>query len=266
MAVLVLVASAQAIAEPVAMVTDITGSADRSGENLAILSDLSVGDVVAVSEQAVVHVVYYADAKEFVYRGPAEFEVGPNEPKTLSGSEPNSQSMMPEGEGSISTVGLAQAAMVMRAAPNEARLELNFPVETTLLEAPTSFSWVELEEGIGYVFELTDGEGRALMESIVNGTEVQLPAHVDLVPGEYYTWSLETRLPDGRKFSSWASFSVADQELKDRVDGARPADSASVSELVVFALWLEQNELAAEAKSYWDKASELRPSLKERMN
>ncbi|MDJ0652776.1 MAG: hypothetical protein QNJ40_01370 [Xanthomonadales bacterium] len=266
LSLLAAVAWSPAWAEPVAMVTDLTGDAQRGGESLSILSDLGVGDVVAVSEQSVVHVVYYAESREFVFRGPAEFEVGPAEPKTLSGAEPNSQSMMPEGEGSISTVGLAQAAMVMRAAPNEARLELNFPVETMLLEAPASFSWAELAAGIGYAFELTDGEGRSLLESIVNGTSLQLPAHIDLKPGEYYTWSLETRLPDGRKFSSWASFSVADEALKTRVNDIRPGDDASVSRLVVFALWLEQNELLSEAQVYWARAGEVRPSLKSRVN
>lgn len=245
--------------EPVAIVTDVTGPAQRGEAAVEILSELESGDIVHVADGTRLHMVYYYDGREFVYSGPARFEVGNSNPITLSGMEPNSQSVLPDGEGAVSTVGLAQAAVVMRAAPNGSVLTLREPVETLLLSPPEKFVWDELEAGVGYAFELTDSEGRSLLESIVTGGSVALPDQIQLQPGQDYTWSVETRLPDGRKFSSYAGFTVADEAFVEEVERSRPQDNAPLSELIVFALWLEANDLQVEASRYWRRASDLRP-------
>lgn len=246
--------------EPVAIVTDVSGG-EVSKDNvlIEILSELEQGDIVTVADQANLHMVYYSDGREFVYVGPASFEVGMDAPNTLSGMEPNSGSVMPDGDGTVSTVGLAQAAVVMRAAPNESVLTLRSPVETLLLAPPRQFVWDELEVGVGYAFELTDSEGRSLLESIVTRGQLSLPEHIALEVGKDYTWSVETRLPDGRKFSSYAGFTVADEDFVADVERNRPAANAGISQLIVFALWLEQNDLLVEARHYWELASDRRP-------
>ncbi|MEM1089861.1 MAG: hypothetical protein AAF552_01700 [Pseudomonadota bacterium] len=246
-------------ADPVAIVTDALGNHSLNGEALEILSEVSTGDQITVADAGSISLVYYQDGAEFVYMGPAAFEVGENAPKTLSGNDPSNGSAVPEGEGSISTVGLAQAAMVMRAGGSEKRLDQVFPVDTVLLSSPDTFRWRELAEGVGYTFELTDGEGRSLLETTVTGNELKVPSHVTLAAGDYYSWSLESRLPDGKKFSSYAGFSIADDELISRVESFRPSDEANVSRIIVFALWLEQNELVEEARRYWQMASRQRP-------
>ncbi len=246
-------------ADPVAIVTDALGEHTLNGEALEILAEVSAGDQIMVADSGSISLVYYQDGAEFVYAGPASFEVGQDAPKTLSGNEPSNGSAVPEGEGSISTVGLAQAAMVMRAGGSEKRLDLVFPVDTVLLSSPEVFRWRELAEGVGYTFELTDGEGRSLLETTVTGNELAVPSHISLTSGDYYSWSLESRLPDGKKFSSYAGFSIADDELISRIDSFRPADEANVSRIIVFALWLEQNELVEEARRYWQIASRQRP-------
>jgi len=112
---------------------------------------------------------------------------------------------------------------------------------------------------VGYSFELTDPEGRTLIETLVTGSRLAVPEGLELVTGEYYNWSIETRLPDGRKFSNWASFSIADGGLVADVERMQPKPDASVSRQVVFALWLEQNELPAEADRVWEAIVEQRP-------
>ncbi len=246
-------------ADPVAIVTDAVGEHRLNDTALEILAEVSVGDQITVAAPGNMTLVYYMDGSEYVYQGAASFEVGPNGPSKLSGNDPSNGSAVPDGEGSISTVGLAQAAMVMRAAESEKRLDLISPVDSVLINAPKAFRWAPLAEGVGYTFELTDGEGRSLLETTVTGNELDLPDHINLVAGEYYSWSLESRLPDGRKFSSYADFSIADQALKLRADAIRPTDMANVSRVIVFALWLEQNDIMEEAADYWSAAAEQRP-------
>ena len=49
------------------------------------------------------------------------------------------------------------------------------------------------------------------------------------------------------------------QELRARIEAARPKSGASVSERVAFAAWLEQLELRDEAKAYWKALAAERP-------
>lgn len=246
-------------AQPVAVVTDATGEVLRGGQVLEILAELSAGEQVMVGDGGAVSFVYYNDGAEYQYQGPATFEVGEAAPNTLSGEEPTSGSVSPSGSGRISTVGLAQAAVVMRAGGAEPILALKYPVDSQLLERPAAFVWEPLADGVGYTFELTDGEGRSLLETTVTGSSLATPDHVEMRVGEYYSWSLESRLPDGRKFSSYASFSLADEALRELAAELKPADPADVSGLITYAIWLEQNELFAAASDYWEKASEQRP-------
>ena len=47
--------------------------------------------------------------------------------------------------------------------------------------------------------------------------------------------------------------------LRARIEAARPAPSAPVSERVAFAAWLEQMELRDEARRYWQSLAAERP-------
>lgn len=49
------------------------------------------------------------------------------------------------------------------------------------------------------------------------------------------------------------------QELRARIEAARPKPGAPVSERVAFAAWLEQLELRDEAKAYWKALASERP-------
>ena len=258
----VIALAGSALGEPVALVTDLSGSGSHDGSDLEILVELEAGNKVTLADGSVLSVVFYANGDEYNFSGPAAFEVGQSGPGDLSGAAPVSRQSAPKGFGAVSTIGLAQAAMVMRGNSNEARLTLVFPAETTLLSAPDEFRWHALDSGVGYSFELTDFEGRSMIETTVNGTSLEVPEQLKLVPGGYYTWSIETRLPDGQKYSNWANFSVADSELLASVAENRPDDEDNVSSMVQFALWLEENELIDESQKYWFKINELRPGVK----
>ena len=229
-----------AIAEPVAMVTDLSGAASNDGMVLEILTEFEPGNTVSLVDGTTLSMVFYGDGSEYIFTGPAKFEVGENKPSILSGAEPTVGAGSSQGSGAVSTIGLAQAAMVMRGNNSEPKLTLLFPAETTLLSAPDMFQWRALDNGVGYSFELTDFEGRSMIETTVNGTTLEVPEHLDLKSGGYYTWSLETRLPDGQKFSNWASFSVADSDLLASVAQRRPGEEENVSRLVLFRQILSQ--------------------------
>ena len=77
-----------AFAEPVAMVTDLSGAASNDGVVLEILAEFEPGSTVSLEDGATLSIVFYDDGSEYIFTGPAKFEVGEIKPSILSGAEP----------------------------------------------------------------------------------------------------------------------------------------------------------------------------------
>ena len=108
-------------AAAVAMVTDLLGKATLSGggspRGLTICAELDTGDRVQVGTGATLVVLYLDTGDEYVFKGPARFEVRPAAPAVRDGATParRSLSLGPGGKDvRIRPVGIAQGALVMR--------------------------------------------------------------------------------------------------------------------------------------------------------
>ncbi len=85
-----------------------------------------------------------------------------------------------------------------------------------------------------------------------------------LVPGGNYSWLVSGRLDD-KSWSNAGDFTVASDVLRAQAAALRPADDALLSERVVYAAWLEQNQLRDEARAWWKRMAGERdqdPALK----
>jgi len=225
-----------------------------------MLTEIEGDAQVQVEDKARLVVLYFSSGEEFALRGPALIQFKAAAPEALSGNPPEKRA---GGKGDpglrIKPGGVTQAAVRMRLSPEGPKLKLLRLSDTVTLETRPKFRWTKLEPGLEYRFELTDDSGRILYEAKATGRSLKLPESVQLKPNALYTWELSTRLKDGTRYNSAGDFTLATPELRQQVDRMRPAEQASVSELVAFALWLEQVDLKDEARKYWGLARAQRP-------
>jgi putative zinc finger protein len=64
-----------------------------------------------------------------------------------------------------------------------------------------SFTWRSLDSVVSYRFAITDGSGDVVWSATSTDTTVQLPASIQLRPGNYF-WYVDALLPDGRSVAS----------------------------------------------------------------
>ena len=252
-------------AAPVAVVTDLQGRSVLQGTGaarpLAMLTEIEGDAQVQLDDKARLVVLYFATGEEFALRGAALVQFKAAAPQALSGNPPEKRAAGSKGGPGlrIKPGGVTQAAVRMRTAVEGPKLKLLRLSDTVTLETRPKFRWTKLEPGLEYRFELTDDTGRILYEAKATGRSLKLPESVQLKPNALYTWELSTRLSNGTRYNSAGDFTLATPELHEQVERMRPAQQATVSELVAFALWLEQVDLKDEARKYWGMARAQRP-------
>lgn len=265
-ALLLLVWAAPALAQGVAMVTDLSGKAVLEGApgkgSLTILSEIAPGARVQLEGGSRLVVVYLNSGDEYAFAGPAQIQFRSNEPQVVSGSPPQKRgSLLAKGarEPTIRVTGVAQAGFVMRSGRTSGRIRLLTLAGTRTLESSPEFRWQETSAVTRYHFRLFDDVGKPLHEAEVEGAAYALPAAVRLNEGVSYTWELSAQFSDGRRYVSTGDFRLASRELRAQVEALRPAAGASVAERVLFAAWLEHAELKDEAKKHWKALLAERP-------
>jgi hypothetical protein len=251
----------------IAMVTDLQGKATVSSDgrtrNLTILAELEAAAKVNVDAGAKLVALYLDTGDEYLFEGPCTIEFKPGAPEVQSGAKPE-RSKLSLGKGGsdvrIKTVGMTQAAMVMRSAGPEVRIQLLTLNQTRTLERSPEFRWKGLRPGQMYGFKLDDATGRTVFETNVDVTVLRLPVDVRIKENMPYTWKVSARLPDGSRYSSSAQFAVAAADLRARAKSLRPLPSAPLSTRIAYGAWLDGMELKDEARKYWKAAAAERPN------
>lgn len=259
-ALMLAVAALPALAQGVAMVTDVSGRVSGPG-NITILSEIPADARLQLDAGSRLVAIYLKSGDEYTFTGPAQVQFRATEPQVLQGAKPQKKGS-PLGKGgnvTIKPVGVAQAAYVMRSGRTTARIKLLSLSGTKTLESAPEFRWQAVEPGVKYRVELTDDTGHSLFESEVDGTSLRLPASVALREGAHYTWEVSTRIPDNRRYVSAGDFSLAPADLRAQAEALRPAEGSPVSQRVAYATWLEQVELRDEARRYWRELAAERP-------
>jgi hypothetical protein len=251
---------------PVAMVTDLQGEGQLKWTDhkaqFTILSELAPGVLIDLQPHARLTLVYFKSGGEYTFSGPAQIYIREDQPVALEGAQPAKHALFGSGatEVAIKPLGLAQAGLVMRAAPTPDRLQLIEPVGSKVLDTRPAFQWKPLGSAVKYHLEVTDSAGRILFEADAKGNSFRLPEKARLQPGAAYGWELEATLPDGHRYSSRAEFRIIDPADRALVEKLRPTPGAALSERVAFAALLEQMNLRDAARPYWKKLSEERPN------
>lgn len=246
----------------VAMVTDVQGpvSIVRGGIALAptVAAELSAAMRIEVREGGRLVLLELASGDELQLSGPATAEVR----GTAIEADPKgklTRKTTRVGPVKVREGGLAQAAVVLRATQQIQRLPLLSLTNTATMEISPAFRWAPVD-GVGpYRFELADDKGKVLHEARTEATQMVLPDSVSLAEGKAYTWEVSARRSDGVRFSSFGDFTIATKDLRDRARELRPQASAGMSEWAAYALWLDGQSLADEARGVWRQLAKDRP-------
>lgn len=241
-----------ALAQNVAIVTDVSGRI--TGQTpVTILSDISANTRLQLESGSKLVTIYLTSGTEYSFAGPAQILFQSNEPQVLNGAKPQIKaSALDKGRAlQVKPAHIAQAAFVMRSTRPTAHIKLLSPAGTRTLSSSPEFRWHEFEPGLTYRFELTDETGKVLYSAEAAINSLTLPSSMQLRDGASYTWEVSTKTSDGRRYVSTGDFSVATATLRSDVETFRPSPSATVSERVMYAAWLSQQDLRDEAKKVW---------------
>jgi hypothetical protein len=253
-------------AEPVAMITDLTGNAhlasQKSKEKLALLTYLPAGEVLVLEAGAHMVVTYFEESKDFLFKGPARLTIEKSEVKVVKGAPAVLRKLDQEksaGAGNFVRSGkLIFAAVEMRSLM--LKPTLLSPVNCKISTVTPLFSWNPVGDAESYQLVLTDDAGKILQEAKVTDNNWQLPVDAALQPGMDYHWTLLETLKSGEKATAKASFSILDLDKSASVFAKRPSETAAFSEKVTYALYLESEGLKEDAKLAWRELSAQRPN------
>lgn len=246
----------------VAMITDLQGKVtladDARKPELSILSEIKLNNRVQFAANSRAVLVYLQSGQEFEIKGPATVVFGAQQPEGTQGNKPAKRGVALTKSGKdirIKPVVVAQAAIVMRSVNPSLKINLLSPNGSMSLSSHPLFKWQPLQPGITYQFELLDDTGASLFAAETALPQLQLPDTVILKEGVSYTWMVSAKLSDGKQFSNAGDFTIASENLRNEVRQLMPAENSPLSELVVFATWLEQMQLRDEARKYWKLAA-----------
>jgi hypothetical protein len=211
-----------------------------------------------------VHVLLLGDGQQFDLVGPGIFTINTDGPHASSGGRVVKSEALADALRYVRLrpSRIAQASITMRGDPLPTSLDLTFPVGTRLLDEHPHFTWTPIPAATGYVFQLMDSNGGSVYETRTPSARIELPSSVRLLPGESYAWLVQAVIAGGREVGAWAEFGIADSELRKRIDSARPPANADFSQRLLFALFLDQQDLKEEAHRAWHVLALERPDEK----
>ena len=252
--------------EPVAMITDLKGVVTVHGaqgdQNADMLMSLEPGAELRIPAGGSITLVYYGAARKYTYAGTDTVNIGAAAPNAASGAlgESHVIALATEtGLGARQVQELVQGGMQMRSLDPRKRIRLKNPVRTVVLEPTPVFSWEPLEPNTQYRFTLRDDAGLTLLETLMGSTRLRLPQEIKLRDGVSYTWQVEARAASGNAYAAAAEFSLLPAAQRVLIEGKRPAPDAEVSEFLVYALMLQQNNLRYDAGKAWRALASYRP-------
>lgn len=263
---LLLLFASNALARPVALVTDVVGDVRHGQEPLGILAELDGGREILLGPDATLVVFYVGDGTEWLLKGPGRYRLAARGPEPLAGASAATKRPAPAAFRDIKLrpEKVRQAAVIMRGR----NLTLMAPVnDEVVVGPPVRLAWgLDNARDTEFDVELVDAAGKSLHKASTTSTHAVLPDSVKLLPGQRYTWAVTARergLP--QPLYAIGEFRIADAATRTRVENARPKPDAPFSERVLFVALLEdvgaksaaadqRRALAAERTATWAPA------------
>ena len=259
--VIAMAAGAVLAADGIAFMTNVKGEVSVDGARAAVLGELARGQKLALGKEAQASVMYIASGKEYILRGPSDYEVKDTELSATSGVPALTRATEWRASGKV-LVQVAQssaASVRMRSiapAKNPPAERLIFPVQGTIATLQPTFRWTAPEAKAEFALSVV-GHEKPVHQARTQGNTYRVPAK--LKPETEYLWVVTTAAGE----MGTGMFRTLPAEAVQKIEKRRPADKAEFSDRLLFALLLQEAGAVQEAREAWAKLAEERADLPE---
>ena len=264
LATILMLGSCLATAQTIAFLANLKGEVALDGNpRPMLLAELSRGQKLSLGKGAAASVMFIASGKEYLLKGPGEFQVKDTE---MSGSSPMPPAVR-NTEWRTSNKILVQVAQASAASVrmrsiakprDEKAVRLLYPTEGSVSTLQPTLRWQAPEsKQPGEVSVQALGEEKAAHVGKAPGSSYRLPAK--LKPDTEYAW---TYAREGHELASGRFRTVSLQTMQE-LDQRRPSERAEFSDRVLFALMLQEAGAIQEAQEAWARLAKERTDLPE---
>lgn len=247
--------------EAIAFITNLRGAVALDGNpRPLLLAELNKGQRIKLGRDASASVMFIASGKEYLLKGPAEYQVKDTE---MAGSTPmpplvRSTDWRASNKVLVQVAQTSAASVRMRSiARAKAEPRLIFPIEGSIATLQPTFRWRADPEEAGELAVHAVGHEKPVHVAKVSGASYRLP--VRLQAGSDYAWTYAVA---GNEVGS-GRFSTVPADALQQVELRRPADKAEFSDRVLFALMLREMGATQEAREVWASLAAERSDLPE---
>ncbi len=263
-ATLLLAASAAFASDGIAFITNLKGDVAVDGNARPILlSELGRGQKITVGRDSQAWVMYIATGKEYVLKGPADYQVKDIGISGSAGMPP----VMRDTEWRASSKVLVQVAQTSAAsvrmrsiAPAKAQAApaLLFPTEGTVATLQPTFRWNAPDPKVPGEFTLhVAGHDKPVHHAKAAGGSYRVPAK--LKPETEYSWTVAVA---GNEIGA-GTFRTLPAEAMAQLERRKPAERAEFSDRLLFTLMLQEMGATQEARESWAQLARERADLPE---
>lgn len=255
--------AAPAFSQTIAFITNLKGDVSIDGTaRPPLLAEIAKGQKISVAREASVSVMYAANGKEYVLRGPGEFFVKDNEIAAASGMPPLVRTTeWRTSTRALESVAHTSAASVRMRSIGSAKNALPvmlFPTAGKVATLSPTLRWrPDAAAGAVEIAVYVPGEEKAVHAGIAADGSYRVP--VSLRADTEYVWTVSSA---GQELAS-ARFRTMPADALQRIEAVRPADKSEFSDRLMFALMLSEMGAQQEAREAWTRLSQERADLPE---
>lgn len=244
----------------IAFVSDVKGGVQLDAAPVKLLAELPAGARLRVPADGQVAVMYIESGREYVLRGPGEYELRAGEVAAASGAAPQARATPWRASNQVlaqvSQTSAASVRMRSMARPGDAR-PVAYPAEGSIASLQPMFRWAEAAPAGAEFVLVADGQAQPVHTGKASGTAYRLPAK--LKPDTDYYWRVSA--PSG-DLASGRFRTLAGEALRT-IEARRPVAKAGFSDRLLFALLLEEMGARQEARELWTALAQERADLPE---
>lgn len=263
--VFALAAAWPAWADPLAFFSDLKGGVTVDGNaRPQLLSEVARGQKIAVAADGRATVMYVTSGREFVLKGPGDYEVREAEVASTSGGAAASRPTEWRASGKVlaQVAETSGASVRMRslAKPKvaDAPQALQYPAQGNIATLQPVFRWVMPDSKAPADIALfVDGHDQPVLKARAPGGTYKLPSK--LKPETEYAW----RVTVGDQDLGVARFRTLSSAAVQALEARRPAASAAFSDRVLFAMALQDAGALQDAREAWSALARERTDLPE---
>jgi hypothetical protein len=266
-ALLALVLSAAATAfgaDGIAFITNIKGEVSVDGNvRPALLSELTRGQRIIVGKASEASVMYIANGKEYMLKGPADYVVKDTEVTGSLGMPPVTRDTAWRTTNQVlAQVGQTSAASVRMRSIARVKVEepvMIYPTRGSVATLQPTLRWrADDPKAQGELALVAVGQEKPLHKVKTTGNTYRVPAKL-LAPDTEYAWTMTVA---GNEIGT-AKFRTLSADAQAQVDRRRPSEKADFSDRLLFTLMLQEMGAVQEARESWAKLAQERGDLPE---